>query len=990
MKKSAAKKDMKEKVKLGTPVSKKPAAKIQAPHHKYGFKDIEDILNIPEEVKKSLGLGLKIVLILGILVVIVLIVLGIRVKFIISDELNLKLEPLISSSSIPNNETATINYTLLNDNFIQCKSQCVFTLTDLGNESIIYTGQEILNHKQERKFSFVFGPYGKGSSQAVYVYEVKCNNIKTTICPSDETPRYKTSTIIINYNLKPEELDAIQAFEPGLKAFFSDLDKATLSLAKTSILINRVPKMSSDAGTLNQSQAELQAELLLLKSDAVLSQNIWNNEEYGKLPSVFSASNYARASTLIQGSDILLNKSYLTLGAVNEVMDRFGNISTRKDDLVEARSHYAVELNRVNHFKVSQIDRVISDMNSVYSILTADELLTSKNSSQDLRKESIPNAQLTYGEISSRLNESNMIMDSIFENYHAQKTRGMFFALYSDFMILAKDRLSQNIWTANISSQAANDYCPHLRFSDASIKEKNKISLASRQYLSSIIDNYYSFESPDQSGNLSSGNTSAIIQSPEFSQAHKELRDSISTAEQYIRLNALIDLRTFASISNINEKSAVMSMVDDEFDRIIEVQRDASGSQGEVLSAISYMLQDSAKRMQDKYARNISARSFFASANLSVMNLSTFYSEACRDETYNATLMNSSFDAFLSIDPAKIDFMKKDLQLPDISVEPQFIISPPISKCCLYGECIECCDSDCQLNGNVTVPVIFIHGHTLNSQNTPEYTMAIFQKLQKKMQDDGYISLGELAYGNVVGQVEQGEWGRNRRPVAVRASFYYITHLGLGRFEVVAQKSERIENYAIRLKELIDTVKQKTGAPRVNIVAHSMGGLVAREYLDLFGDKDVGMLITINTPHNGISKGTSRICSLLGSSKECEDMTEGSIFLKRLNSRELPAKTAIYAIRSIGCEMEGGKTGDGVTSDDSGRLEGAVNYVIAGNCTDQFKTSLHTDLLDPDLYPQTYSLLLGILQKDKQNNGENNVQLDNIQLPAGTVEADIG
>ncbi len=54
------------------------------------------------------------------------------------------------------------------------------------------------------------------------------------------------------------------------------------------------------------------------------------------------------------------------------------------------------------------------------------------------------------------------------------------------------------------------------------------------------------------------------------------------------------------------------------------------------------------------------------------------------------------------------------------------------------------------------------------------------------------------------------------------------------------------------LDKLIEEAKQKSGLSKVNIVAHSMGGLVARSYIsDPEKAKNVNKLITLGTPHLG-------------------------------------------------------------------------------------------------------------------------------------------
>jgi triacylglycerol lipase len=64
--------------------------------------------------------------------------------------------------------------------------------------------------------------------------------------------------------------------------------------------------------------------------------------------------------------------------------------------------------------------------------------------------------------------------------------------------------------------------------------------------------------------------------------------------------------------------------------------------------------------------------------------------------------------------------------------------------------------------------------------------------------------------------------------------------------------TDDISDVAVRLGELIDTVCEQTGYERVHIIGHSMGGLVARYYVQrLGGDRHVHTICTLGTPHSG-------------------------------------------------------------------------------------------------------------------------------------------
>ncbi|MFI5981347.1 esterase/lipase family protein [Streptomyces sp. NPDC051555] len=57
---------------------------------------------------------------------------------------------------------------------------------------------------------------------------------------------------------------------------------------------------------------------------------------------------------------------------------------------------------------------------------------------------------------------------------------------------------------------------------------------------------------------------------------------------------------------------------------------------------------------------------------------------------------------------------------------------------------------------------------------------------------------------------------------------------------------------ARRLAEHVEEVCRRTGAPRVDLVGHSLGGLIARYYVQrLGGDARVRTLVTLGTPHAG-------------------------------------------------------------------------------------------------------------------------------------------
>jgi pimeloyl-ACP methyl ester carboxylesterase len=75
-------------------------------------------------------------------------------------------------------------------------------------------------------------------------------------------------------------------------------------------------------------------------------------------------------------------------------------------------------------------------------------------------------------------------------------------------------------------------------------------------------------------------------------------------------------------------------------------------------------------------------------------------------------------------------------------------------------------------------------------------------------------------------------------------------------FEFPYDFRRRISYLSDKLAETIDEVRSFTGADKVDIVAHSLGGLVAKEYIkDREANSHVDTLIMLGTPHTGTPKG---------------------------------------------------------------------------------------------------------------------------------------
>lgn len=285
-------------------------------------------------------------------------------------------------------------------------------------------------------------------------------------------------------------------------------------------------------------------------------------------------------------------------------------------------------------------------------------------------------------------------------------------------------------------------------------------------------------------------------------------------------------------------------------------------------------------------------------------------------------------------------------------------LEEPKTNCCVFGQCQECCYIEYCDNENENYPVLFLHGHAISQSTSAEYSLEGFNDIQKKMEEEGYLNGGTITL--YTPEDDKGSWGINNVPVTVRGSYYFDVMKDPENPVVVQTKSENIDAYAIRVKGLVDILKYKTGKDKVDLVAFSMGGLVARRYIQLFGSDDVNKLILIGSPNHGIYGDVKVACSIVGGKSECEDMYYDSLFMSKLNSEPLP-DIPVYTIVATGCKM-GSKMGDGIVLEESSVLDGATNYVINGTCKSKFEP-LHLDMRNPNMYPEVYETLLKILRE---------------------------
>ena len=229
-----------------------------------------------------------------------------------------------------------------------------------------------------------------------------------------------------------------------------------------------------------------------------------------------------------------------------------------------------------------------------------------------------------------------------------------------------------------------------------------------------------------------------------------------------------------------------------------------------------------------------------------------------------------------------------------------------------------------------TPPVLFVHGYCFNAEQT---WGAMFPLLQRGLFGEELIRLYQASGGDVLAR----DLPRSPHPLSFAIDFYNPEVGGSEGFSASAVAQVPIQRKASELKAVVDGVKRATGTSKVIVVAHDLGGLVARAYIEgiaqdqsgariSYGDA-VASLITISTPYQGAPAAKCAAAfpgCASGNPVNKAEMLPGSSFLTELNNFDWDSDigTPVHAVVSY----NQGHDGDGLVSRDSQDLTRTRRY----------------------------------------------------------------
>lgn len=837
-----------------------------------------------------------------ILIVILMTIYGIRLlvkfDFVLDKGLIVDLKPNEMTISLKYGEKGKVEFNAAVSNPFSCTALCSYQFIDRSRNLVVDSGNARLKPKQRLMKEYEIAVNRLGKGQDLYNFEIKCGNEVTFFCPAAEGSEVlRSSLLIVNY----EMTDVQKELKLILK------QNVTMLLEKLSELDSYIQNINqkmfdlsqiANLGNLSKEKISINRRLDYIVVSTENLKAIWSAEDYEKLSRMFNESFFGEIEDLRKEAEELGK-------AINDTI-KSHNAAVSK--ALEFSQNYE------NMKKLSQTD-ILAGRSEFFEWLngSAESFNSIIISLKDREFESYGSVKSAIEKLLERQQSktelaNNLSLPAVFKGIHLYNSEKGLMCLLSNC-------------TSAISAENI------IKFVDEKYSKKQ---LADPKAISGICSDLESIKQEiklikNNSINKTSGLSIVFPDTDEFRNYAMKRLENITIA----RDNAYADSLEEAKKDNKTNPIVVGSY---------------------------YSL------MSGKKTSNFIPNNDFEALDMTLYHYTKLVYNDEIDEFINGTCIKIGVPnpAMLNLYSYDYPFAPENLTY-DIKSQIGTALSDNPPVCCVFGGCNPCCNDDTCRNDPKTFPIILLHGHSVLKDASVEYSLDAYNKIQHKLQEDGYINGGILSLYTVQDGIEEGKWGLSGKPVTVKVSYYYDSFKKGEDYIVVPTKSETIDTYSVRLKELVEAVKKLTGKPKVNIIANSMGGLVARRYIQIFGDGSVYKLIMTGTPNKGIVGDVRDICPLLGESLECRDMQENSLLLNVLNDpNRQPVNVKMNIIAGSGCDMNG-KDGDGIVLLDNALIPNAKQFIIKGKC--EFGKYFHTEMLNVDKYPEVYKNIKLILQE---------------------------
>jgi uncharacterized alpha/beta hydrolase family protein len=240
-----------------------------------------------------------------------------------------------------------------------------------------------------------------------------------------------------------------------------------------------------------------------------------------------------------------------------------------------------------------------------------------------------------------------------------------------------------------------------------------------------------------------------------------------------------------------------------------------------------------------------------------------------------------------------------------------------------------------------TYPLILLHGFD------PTYSKSVAGYHMKDLQEGLVEELKYVDKGILTSETTCTELQYSQNPIVIRTTYFETFQIG------------KIQDHSKNLGQIINKITTCTGAEKIDIIAHSMGGIASRHYIKNNENPKIRKLIMIATPNHGGLYGAADLTEILVTNGKSVidldfiELSENHDFMQYLNQDNWETNTQVEYYTIAG--NKDGK-GDGVILEKSVELPeiSMHNTVPCG----------HMKIKDPSNCPESFELIKQALNSE--------------------------
>jgi hypothetical protein len=167
---------------------------------------------------------------------------GLKVRFLISEELRVELTP----SSIhleTQRDPRKAQVEITTHTFFQCTARCEYELRDLSKNKTLKKSSVLFDKHTNEQLSFTLEPPQRGEGINYYSFDMQCQNIRSSLCLTQEKPILKTALITLNYTYTQDERIAKTFLEDVLPRLAQNISQADARLNASINLLKKVDQL---------------------------------------------------------------------------------------------------------------------------------------------------------------------------------------------------------------------------------------------------------------------------------------------------------------------------------------------------------------------------------------------------------------------------------------------------------------------------------------------------------------------------------------------------------------------------------------------------------------------------------------------------------------------------------------------------------------------------------------------------------------------------